>query len=69
MLEFSSFQQWVDHAASWFVRAKKEFCTNKYICLDNKGRVCMSGGEFMRADREGTFPVKVYSILTKEENT
>jgi len=34
----------------------------KTICVDSKGNVCMTGKEFMHADENGFFPIKVYEV-------
>jgi hypothetical protein len=60
LIEFTSFQQWVNKAKSWFRNLGMSSC--QYICLDNVGRVCTCGKQFMQADREGTFPIRVYAI-------
>lgn len=51
--EFHSFQTWVCKAASWIGG------TNP-LCADAKGRICRNGGDFMRAEKEGTFPVRFW---------
>jgi hypothetical protein len=64
-LEFDSFQQWVNKAQGWFAALAKNnrnAAMKRYLSLDAAGRVCMIGGDFMRARDEGTFPVKVYLI-------
>lgn len=60
LLEFSSFQQWVNKAQSWFKQVKK--VTHDYICVDKSGRICTCGKHFMRADKEHAFPITVYAI-------
>lgn len=61
---FTSFQQWVTHARSWLggvsgagYRHKKR---ENVICRDSVGRECRVGADFMRADKEGTFPVTAH---------
>lgn len=58
LFRFSSFPNWVNKAKSWF----RGVPAGSWVCIDQRGRICNSGKEFMRADREGTFPVVVYSI-------
>jgi hypothetical protein len=60
LLEFSSFQQWVNKAQSWFRNLNME--RHQYICVDKSGRICVCGAQFMRAGKEHTFPVTVYAI-------
>jgi hypothetical protein len=60
LFEFTSFVQWVNKAASWF--ASHNISNHNYVCVDAKGRACRNGFDFQRADREGAFPVKVYSL-------
>jgi hypothetical protein len=61
LFRFKSFAEWVNKAQGWFQGHRK------YICIDEAGRVCESGAEFGRADREYRFPVVVYSINPKEK--
>lgn len=51
--QFACFQTWVNKATSWIGG------TNA-LCADAKGRVCRIGADFMRADQEGTFPVRFW---------
>ena len=67
LIEFTSFQQWVNKAKSWFQQLG--YLSTQYICLDNVGRVCTCGKQFMQADREGTFPIRVYAIEDAPQNT
>lgn len=62
--DFATYQEWVCKARSWLggisgggLRYKK---TEKVICRDTLGRECRIGADFMRADKEGTFPVTAY---------
>ncbi len=52
--QFDSFQQWVNHAASWIG-------WGGYKCFDAKGRPCRRGADFMLAREEKQFPVKFYA--------
>jgi hypothetical protein len=56
--EYTSFEQWVSKAWSWFGNARLR--GDQVLCVDAAGRVCLTGREFMRARDEGTFPIKVY---------
>lgn len=60
LMEFTSFSQWVNKAGSWFKSANRS--PSEYVCIDYGGRVCTCGAHFMRADREKTFPIRVYLI-------
>jgi len=51
--EFATFQSWVNKATSWI-------CGRNALCVDAKDRICAIGGDFMRADQEGAFPVRFY---------
>lgn len=61
MFRFESEIRWVNKAQSWFKTCGVP--RHRYICTDAKGRVCVSGREFMRATAEGTYPIVVYEIL------
>lgn len=57
--EFTSFQHWVNKAASWI--------GGRYaVCADAKGRICGLGYHFKIAEEQGAFPVKFYFPLTRE---
>lgn len=56
--EFTSFEQWVNKATSWFKNARLR--GDQSLCVDAAGRVCLTGREFIRARDEDTFPIKVY---------
>lgn len=61
LFDFSSEQDWVNHA-----RFRFETCgvpRGNYISIDAAGRVCTKGAEFMRATRENTYPITVYKLL------
>lgn len=51
--EFTSFQEWVNKAASWIGG------TNP-LCADAKDRICKIGGDMQRAHDEGAFPVRFW---------
>lgn len=59
--EFCSFSDWVNFASK---RLTVAYDSNgaplKAICVDTLGRRCANGGDFMRADREGTYPVRYF---------
>jgi alpha-tubulin suppressor-like RCC1 family protein len=61
LFSFSSKQEWINKAQSWFTQLG---CPpNHYICIDNAGRICTKGAEFMRATAENTYPITVYVAL------
>jgi len=60
LFHFSSFDQWVNKAKSWF--ANCGFRKWEWICLDAAGRICTSGKDFARASDENTYPITVYLI-------
>jgi hypothetical protein len=68
LFEFRSYLQWVNKASSWFVNLGSHSRRQNVICIDAKGRICRTGRDFMRADREKAFPVKAYeAALASEE--
>lgn len=60
LFEFASHTQWVHKAVSWYANCGK--MQNRVISIDAAGRICRNGCDFNRADREGTFPVRVFTI-------
>ena len=50
---FASFGQWVNRATAWIGGENA-------LCLDAKDRVCLNGGDFMRARDEQVFPVRFW---------
>jgi len=62
LFDFETYQEWVNHATSRYssIGLSKEDRTQLCITLDDKGRLCRRGGDFMRARDEKTFPVSVY---------
>lgn len=60
MFSFNSERHWINKAKSLF--ASCGVPKSRYICLDVEGRVCVSGAEFNRATKEGTYPITVYEI-------
>lgn len=51
--EFSSFEEWVNHATSWLGNSGA-------VCFDAKDRPCQIGKHFMIARDENTFPVRFW---------
>lgn len=61
VFRFHSESEWVCKAQSWF-RNSGLTGRGNHVCIDAAGRICLKGAEFMRADREGTYPIVVYMI-------
>jgi len=66
LFEFTSFQQWVNKAASCFksVDTKRE----KVICIDTNGNVMTIGEDFMIASDMELFHCKVYRLIRTVEH-
>ena len=62
LFSFSSFQQWVNKAKSWYSQHGANSANS--VSLDAKGRHCMRGSDFMRACDDEAFPVTVYRVST-----
>ncbi len=67
LCQFRSHEEWVSKARSWLggisgggLKYKKQ---ERAVCVDAKGRVCLSGREFRIAHEEGAFPVTVFAEL------
>jgi hypothetical protein len=60
LFEFSSLQDWASTAKRRF--KKSGHTSMDTICLDTRGRICAWGGHFIRAEKEGAYPVRVYAI-------
>ena len=58
VFEFADYDNWCDTAKVKFSRAGLR--GDNAVCVDARGRICLSGKEFMRARDQGTWPVKVY---------
>ncbi len=65
LFRFASKIQWANKAQSWFLNCGVGL--GRYICLDKLGRVCTHGADFMRAERESTYPIAVYAIDANEQ--
>jgi hypothetical protein len=63
LFSFTSEHDWLDHApqrfGKHFHRGQSEYDS---ICIDAKGRVCTRGAHFMRATKDGAYPIRVYEI-------
>lgn len=62
---FNTFSSWVNHASSW-LRGHR---SSQIVCMDTQNRICEIGADFMRADKEGTFPIKVYETIKSGNKT
>lgn len=60
LFSFHSEQNWVNTARNLYFNCGLP--RNHIITIDSAGRVCANGGHFMRATREGAYPVKAYAI-------
>lgn len=60
LFRFTSMDDWVNHARDRFQGCG--YPSHRTVCIDARGRVCVSGAEFMRADRESAYPVRVFLI-------
>jgi|GEM_PF-157030 len=60
LFRFDSYEQWVNKARSWFMRAGVP--SAQVVCIDATGRVCSLGMHFMSARDRGAFPVVAYRI-------
>lgn len=58
--EFSSFNDWVNHASSYLGPRCGVKRTTATLCVDAKGRPCNIGFDFHRARDENAFPVRYY---------
>lgn len=61
LFEFDTFNCWVNKAQGWF--QSSGYTARDSICVDTKGRICLSGREFGRARDEDAFPVTVYAAI------
>lgn len=59
---FVSFEQWVAKAASWIGRRRR----GSVYCMDQAGRHCTIGRDFMRARDERVFPVEYFARVGKK---
>lgn len=64
LFSFASFTNWCNTAKRKFRKAGVSSLDT--VCVDAKGRLCTSGKEFTRAEREDTFPVTVYAAIEEE---
>lgn len=71
LCQFDSYEQWVNKARSWLggisgggVKYKQP---ERAVCVDQRGRVCHIGGDFMRAKEQGAFPVTAFAELNLQD--
>jgi protein gp37 len=64
---FESHRQWIDKAGSWLGGVSGGGHRHKpresVVCVDSKGRRCAIGGDFMRADADGAYPVRAFRFI------
>ncbi|MFS0736973.1 hypothetical protein ABC347_07975 [Sphingomonas sp. 1P06PA] len=58
--EFASHADWVNFATKRLTGTHNGRSEVKAICVDAFGRRCHDGGDFMRADQDGAFPVRYF---------
>jgi hypothetical protein len=63
LFEFASHAQWVNKASSWF--RSYRVTGSDTICVDAKGRICRIGKQFMRAEKEQTYPIRVFEFVVE----
>ena len=64
LFQFDNMNQWINRAQRiWKMHGVKSEHT---ICIDSVGRIVTKGAEFIRADREGTYPISVYLQITDD---
>lgn len=51
--EWSSEQRWIDHAT-------QDIGGMNALCVDAANRICAIGADFIRATKEGTYPIRYY---------
>jgi hypothetical protein len=60
IFEFTSYINWVNKAQSWYSTCGVP--ARRLLTVDSLGRVCTQGSDFIRADREQAFPIRVFPI-------
>lgn len=61
VFEFTSFQEWVNKASSWYAQHRDHRHT-QFLAIDSEGFVCLVGQNFMDAEKHNRFPIKVYKL-------
>lgn len=51
--EWDCLQRWINHAT-------RDIGGMNALCVDAANRICACGGDFQRAENEGTYPVRYY---------
>lgn len=59
LFRFETMQRWVSKGKSWYANCGARPVDT--IAIDAAGRVVRYGAQFMRADREDTYPIVVYA--------
>lgn len=66
--QFDTFDEWVNHATRALTGFEGSVGEEpKPICIDNLGRRCNVGKNFMRARDEGTFPIRYFIGMRPSE--
>lgn len=63
LFEFATHAQWVNKASSWF--RSYGVTGSDTLCVDAKGRICRIGKQFMRAEKEQTYPIRVFEFVVE----
>lgn len=63
LFEFPSLLKWEQKATGWFKSTGIK--QSEMICIDAAGRICTCGRDFIRADKEDTYPIAVYDTVTQ----
>lgn len=68
--EFATFNDWVHFAKTRLTGTYDPLMGGEVqsVCIDNIGRRCTMGGHFMRAEKEGTFPVRYFFDFAPPED-
>lgn len=69
LFRFDSNAHWVQKAKGWFdaARAQHHLHRDDYVCIDATGRICRVGGDFIRAEQQGTYPIVAYVVDPDKE--
>ena len=63
LFSFASKQEWINKARGWY--RTTGYRDREVVTLDAAGRICIGGGDFTRAEEEGTYPIRAYPIDPK----
>lgn len=70
-IQFNNYEHWCAKARSWLggisgggTRYKQP---ERGVCVDTAGSICTIGGDFMRADKEGAYPVKWFRAVSAHD--